>query len=275
MVKRNGVVVDFNQQTLERSLARSGASKDLAGTIAEEIGSTINDGESTGAIYRKAFEMLNKRARHIAMRYSLKRALFRFGPTGFPFEKFIAELFRKKGYATQTNIHLKGRCINHEVDVLAIGKERIAMEVKFHNEMHTRSDVKSILYVKARFDDLLGRTNAPLSFRKNKGVVDKCMFVTNTKFTKNALDYASCTGVTVLGWGYPPHKNLQTYIQESDLHPITCLSTVPSALMRDLFSKGVVTCKGLLEQESILHALPDVDSVISEAEMLCTPSGRQ
>lgn len=272
IVKRNGVVVDFDKAILERSLSRAGASRDLVHAIARDIESSIRDGDTTDLIYKRAFEMLYERAQQAAMRYSLKKALFSLGPTGFPFEKFIAELFRRKGYATQTNIHLQGGCISHEVDVLAISSERIAMEVKFHNDVHIRSDVKSVLYVKARFDDLMGRSGSLFSFRK--GSVDKCILVTNTKFTKNALTYAKCAGVSLLGWGYPFRSNLQTYIQDVDAHPVTCLPSLSTSLMRGLFSEGVVTCKGLLERDDLLRALPNTDMIVSEARMLCTPEGR-
>ena len=273
IVKRNGVVVDFNGGILERSLLRSGASKEVAHGIATDIEKIIRDGDTTSVVYKKAFEMLYERSRHVAMRYSLKKALFNFGPTGFPFEKFIAELYQRKGYVTQTNVHLQGGCITHEVDVLAIRKERIAMEVKFHNDMHIRSDVKSVLYVKARFDDLLGKTSSALSLRK-KGAVDKCILVTNTKFTKNALAYAECAGVQLLGWGYPFRNNLQSFVQEVNAHPVTCLPSLSLSLMRGLFSEGVVTCKGLLERDDLLRALPNTDTIVSEAKMLCRADGR-
>ncbi len=274
VVKRNGVVVDFDKKILERSLLRSGAERDLARDITIDIEQLIRDGDSTDMVYKKAFEMLYERARSVAMRYSLKKALFGLGPTGFPFEKFVAELFQRKGYATQTNVHLRGGCIAHEVDVLAIRSERVAMEIKFHNDMHIRSDVKSVLYVKARFDDLLGRTVSTFSFRK-KGSVDKCILVTNTKFTKNALAYAKCAGVSLLGWGYPFRDNLQSLIQKVDAHPVTCIPSLSPSHMRALFAEGVVTCRGLLERDDLLRSLPNTDTIVSEAKMLCRPDARR
>ena len=267
-------MVDFDRSILERSLTRSGAPPELARHLSENIEREITDGDRTDEIYRKAFKLLNENAKPAAMRYSLKKALFNFGPTGFPFEKFIAELFRRKGYTTTTNVQLQGSCISHEVDVMAVSRERIAMEVKFHNSMHIRSDVKAILYVKARFDDLTGQSGGwnPL---KRGGVVDRCILVTNTKFTRNALTYAKCAGVTLLGWGYPYRENLQTLIKELDAHPITCLPSISTTTAKDLFSKGIVTCRGLVEREDILKQLPKAQEIIKEAELLCTPEGRK
>ncbi len=273
VLKRNGTVVNFEKGILERSLRRSGAPHDLAQTIAADIEKGMADGDSTDMVYKEAFEILNERAKNVAMQYSLKKALFNLGPTGFPFERFVSEIFKRKGYATATNVHVKGHCITHEVDVLTTEPERIAMEVKFHNDMHTRTDVKSVLYIKARFDDLTSRTAG--MFSKRKGAVDKCILITNTKFTRSAITYADCAGVSLLGWGYPYSNNLQTCIQEVDAHPITCLPSLSQSAARDLFSEDVVTCRGLLEREDLLSNMQNADTIAAEAEMLCTPSGRR
>lgn len=272
ILKRNGEVVPFEEGVLERSLRRAGASGDFARRIVGEIETDIRDGDSTGEIYKKAFHILYEREKRVAMQYSLKKALFSFGPTGFPFEKFIAEIYRRKGYAVTTNVHLRGKCVSHEVDVLTSAPEHIAMEVKFHNDMRIRSDVKTALYLKARFDDLTA-PSGPFSLKK--GAVDRCIFVTNTKFTRNAINYASCAGITLLGWGYPYRENLQTYIQEVDAHPITCLPSLKTATVKELFSRGIVTCRGLLEERQTLRALSIPDSIAVEAEMLCRPEGRR
>ena len=140
--------------------------------------------------------------------------------------------------------------------------------------MHIRSDVKAILDGKARVDDITGKTNRwnPL---QQGGVVDRCILVTNTKFTKNAITYAKCAGVPLLGWGYPYRENLQVLIKELDAHPITCLPSVSTATAKELFSQGIVTCRGLIEQEQILKSLPKADEIRAEAELLCTPEGRK
>lgn len=277
IVKRDGSVVVFDRTILERSLMRTGASKEHAAGIAEDIERQMRDGDTTSLVYKRAFDLLSERSKHAAMRYSLKRALFSLGPTGFPFEKFVGELFRRKGYVVSTNVHLKGTCVSHEIDVFATkpdGTERTAMEIKFHNDMHTRSDVKSVLYVKARFDDLLGKPTSILA-RKRKGSVDSCLFVTNTKFTRNALQYATCAGVSLLGWGYPYNNNLQTWVRDVDAHPITCLPSVSSSIARQLFDQGIVTCQGLLENPDLFRSLPNADTIAGEASLLCTPSGRR
>lgn len=275
IIKKNGAVVNFERRVLVNSLINAGASKDIAKAITLQIESEISDGDSTVLIYKKAFNMLHNKFKGVAMRYSLKRALFNLGPTGFPFEKFVAEIFSRKGYATVTNVHLKGICIEHEVDVFATGKERIAFEAKFHNDTHTRTDIKAILYVKSRFDDLMGVTlkNRIFSMSK-KGIADRCILITNTKFSSSAIKYAKCAGVEIIGWGYPYKNNLQTMIKDVDAHPITCIPSLSKSKLKELTDFGIVTCKGLLEKKEILSSLSNSDEVEKEARMLCIPEKR-
>ena len=75
---------------------------------------------SSESIYTRAFEILRKDENMpVAARYSIKRAVFALGPSGFPFEQFIAEILRGHGWRTTTEVTLTGRCAAHEVDVLA------------------------------------------------------------------------------------------------------------------------------------------------------------
>lgn len=276
IVKRTGGVVEFDPGIFKRSLMRAGATRELAEKLAVEIERSIKDGDSTNAIYKNAFTSLHEREKKVAMQYSLKRALFGLGPTGFPFEKFVAEIFRRKGYDTKTNLHLRGGCISHEVDVFAENnRERVAMEVKFHNNMTIRSDVKALLYIKARFDDLLGKTGKPGKGFFKSPPVDRCVLVTNTKFTKKAIEYAECAGVDLLGWNYPFAAGLPEYIKEVDAHPVTSLPSLSQGTVQSLFNEGIVTCRTLVEEKKILHALPNSSEVEKEIGILCTPEGRK
>lgn len=56
----------------------------------------------TQEIYRHAFSLLRQHQTPAAARYSLRRALFGLGPTGFPFEVFLGRLFESDGYTVKT-----------------------------------------------------------------------------------------------------------------------------------------------------------------------------
>ncbi len=73
----------------------------------------IKNGMTTSAIYKHAFSFLKKTKYPVAMRYSLRKAVMELGPSGFPFEKYVAEILRRKGYTARTGASLKGFCVTH------------------------------------------------------------------------------------------------------------------------------------------------------------------
>ena len=121
--KANGQIEDFNEKKLLNSLIRSGAEKDDAREVVKEIMSQITPHMSTRKIYRLAHRYLKQYNRASVLRYSLKEALLRLGPSGYPFEKYVGELLRSIGYEVQVGLILEGRCVSHEVDVYAENKE--------------------------------------------------------------------------------------------------------------------------------------------------------
>jgi hypothetical protein len=206
-----------------------------------------------------------------AVSYSLKRSLMSLGPTGFPFEQFIGEIFKAKGYKTLTDQMVQGHCVNHEIDVIAYNEDRLLMaEVKFHNELGLKSDLRVALYVKARFDDLKG-----VNFEyggKNMHMTDG-LLITNTKFTERAIQYGSCAGVNLIGWNYPTKGNLHDLIQETGLHPVTCLTSLNVAEKKLLLDKQIVNCKSLMHNAPLLDEVigdkSRIHAVLTEAGKVC------
>jgi hypothetical protein len=171
------------------------------------------------------------------------------GPTGFPFEQFIAEIFRTKGFETQTDFIAKGECADHEIDIVAWNEEKLIMvEAKFHNDLGIKSDLKVVLYIKARWDDLM---EATFNFGKERKL-DEGWLVTNTKFSESAIKYAKCRNMKLVGWNYPEQGNLQDLIEEAHLHPITCLNSSTPSDEKLLIEAGIVLCKQAHDNPDIL-----------------------
>jgi hypothetical protein len=267
VVKMDGEKELFDIHKLRGSLRRAKASEETIEMIVEKIEQELFEGMSTGEIYRHAYEMLEKAEKHIAARYSLRRALADLGPTGFPFEFFIGELFRAKGYTVRTGEMVQGRCVEHEVDMIAENEtEMITMEIKFHNSVKIKSDMKVALYVKARFDDIMSGQGT--SDKKREG-----WLLTNTKFTRNVLRYAECSGLKIVSWSYPENASLQTMIEETGLHPLTCLSTLPKREMTLLLNEGVVLCRDIKTSRHLLEkyglSSEVIDRIQHEATSIC------
>ena len=119
ITKASGESVPFSADKLKLSLERAGANEDEIDRIIEEISSELYEGISTKKIYRTAFNLLKKDSGHLAAKYHLKRAIMELGPSGYPFEKFIGEILRYQGYKTTVGEIVQGKCVNHEIDVIA------------------------------------------------------------------------------------------------------------------------------------------------------------
>jgi hypothetical protein len=250
VVKADGTRELFQPSKLERSLKKAGASSKMVSNILSHVNTHLSQDITTHEIYKHAFELLNKEDQPIAIKYSLRRAIADLGPSGFPFEDFIAEIFRYKGYKAETGKIVKGFCVEHEVDVVAWTNEKLIMvEAKFHNELGTKSDLKVALYVKARFEDLF---KMKFDFDGEKSL-NEGWLVTNTKFTSTAIEYGSCQGgIKMVGWNYPPEDNLHDMILEAKLHPLTCLTSLGGFEKKELLSQGVVLCKTIFEKPELL-----------------------
>lgn len=248
IVKANGQREIFLPDKLRNSLIRARATPSVAESIALHVEKELSDGMTTKDIYRHAFELLEKKLKPVALRYSLRKAVMDLGPSGFPFEKFVAEIFKAKGYKTETGVVMLGECVPHEVDVVAWNENKlIIVEAKFHNVLGIKSDIKVALYIKARFDDL---ANTFFDYG-GKRKIDESWLVTNTKFSEQAIHYAECKNMKLVGWNYPQKGSLQDLIEDASLHPITCLRSISGSEKQMLLTAGVVLCKSIEEDPQL------------------------
>ena len=269
ITKASGVQGKFSSEKLRASLKKSGADDNTVENILFEIESILYDGISTKKIYQAAFNMLKKGLKSNAGRYNLKRAIMALGPSGFPFEKYIAAIFEWQGYKVQTQLFLEGACVTHEIDVLAENEDHFLLtECKFHNSLGIVSNVKIPLYVHSRYRDVQN------NWQKTSGKPLKCCVVTNTKFSADAVKYAVCAGLRLLSWDYPPKESLRNLIDESGLYPITCLTSLTNKEKETILVEGIVLCKELLKREALLHdlriSLTRIPNILSEIKSLCS-----
>ncbi len=269
ITKANGERELFHPEKLYGSLVNSGARADIAERITGEIASELTEGDRTTDIYKKAFRQLRKLERPAAARYSVKRALLELGPSGYPFEDFLGELYRRRGYTTSNRRIIPGRCVEHELDLLASRDDvRLAAEAKFHNNSGIKSDIKVALYVQARFDDI----KAGAAYQSDHDFTDR-MLITNTKFTEQAVIFAECVGLTLLSWDYPKEDNLRQLIEKTGVHPLPCLTTLSRAHKQYLMERGVVLCRQLHEHPDELDELglsgDRRDALFREVNHLC------
>lgn len=253
ITKASGEKESFDPTKLENSLLRAGATAEIVDDILETVSRDLKPGTTTKQIYHEAFVLLGKKNRPLAANYSLRRAIMDLGPSGFPFEKLIAEIFNRKGYTTEIGKRIRGACVEHEIDILAYnGNELHLVEAKFHNQLGVKTDTKVALYVKARYDDL---AKTEIAIGDQKKVMTKGWLVTNTKFTHNAIHYGKCQNLEFVGWNYPAKGNLHDMILETGLHPLTCLTTLSKSEENVLLDRGLVLLRQLKADPSSLDML--------------------
>lgn len=261
VIKASGEKEEFNAKKFRRSLLRAGASEQDIDKLIKDV-QVNKELETTHDIYKYAFNYLSRIKTSLASRYNIKNAMFQLGPSGYPFEQFLAKLFEALGYRTVTDRKLLGKCVMHEVDVvLEKNKSFYIVESKFHNAHGIKSDVKITLYVQARFLDINADSHKEFY---------KAWAVTNTRFTTDAIQYANCVGMNIMDWSYPKENSLSYLIDKFGLHPITTLASLSSKQKKDLINKNIILCKQIIENKNVLKILKlsdkKIDKLIVEAQ---------
>ncbi len=268
--KADGTSELFDPERLIASLRRAGAGAHAAERIAATVSDSIVPGSTSKEVYTRAFSLLRKEARPVAARYALRRALLEFGPSGHPFEDFVSQLFIAEGWKVETRKMIRGKCVMHETDFYAShpgSGEYLAAELKYHNDPGYKTDLKVALYVKSRFDDIFS-----CDPEVRACPIDRGLLVTNTKFTSEAVAYAECAGVELLGWSYPVQNSLYDRMCSAKVYPITALTGLSRSEKRLLIDHRVVTVGEILADRTKLDHLrlsaDTVGEVLAEAEGL-------
>lgn len=271
IINASGEKVDFSIEKVGRSLRKSGADEKSITQILNSIQAELYDGITTKEIYNRAYKLLRKKDSLLASRYKLKKAIYELGPTGYPFEKFIAALLENSGYKVEVGKIIQGNCVSHEIDVIAI-KDNVKqfIECKFHSEQGRYCNVKIPLYIHSRFRDIETFYQAkhhPEEFF-NEGWV-----VTNTRFTVDALQYGKCVKLQLLSWDTPKGSSLKERIDKAGLYPITVSSLLTQREKQFLLSRDVVLCRHLIEDKFFLDHLGVSDTrkkkILKEMQQLC------
>lgn len=251
ITKANGDRVEFSPNKVITSLRRAGASEDMIHEVLVTISQELYPGISTKEIYNLAFRLLKENNRIIASRYKLKKAIYELGPTGYPFERFIAAILENSGYKSEVGKIIQGQCVTHEVDVIATNKEEnILIECKFHSEEGRNCNVKVPLYIHSRFRDIQEHRKTT-----GKALYTQGWVATNTRFTADALEYGRCSGLYLLSWNHPKKGSLKQRIDHFGLYPITVSTLLTQREKQFLLNRDVVLCKDLIKDKFFLDHL--------------------
>lgn len=249
--KASGEEEPFRVNKLKQSLRNAGAEEEVIEKIAEDISSWIYDGISTQKIYSRAFSLLKKKKYYAASRYKLKKAIMELGPTGFPFEHFIGKILEVQGFETEVGQVLNGKCVTHEVDVIATqGKKQYFVECKYATSPGKIFSIQVPLYIRSRVNDIIDKRKDDEKF---KDFSFHGWVVTNTRFSTDAINYGTCSGLHLLSWNYPAQNGLKDIIDRRKVFPITVLHNLTIAQKQQLMKKGIVICRQIRENPEVLE----------------------
>ena len=240
--KASGERAEFDPEKIKRTCLRAGATRKLAEEVAKEVGRKAYNGISTRKILRMTIRLLERKMPHVAAKYDLKGAIMRLGPAGFAFENLVAEVLSEYGYKTFPHTILQGACVDHEIDIIAEKGSKCAMiESKYHNAPGIYTGIKDALYTYARFLDL--REGAKIGRCRN---FDDVWLVCNTKFSKDAIRYAACKKMKLIGWSWPRAASLQRMLDTKKMYPITTLRKLDRESMKKMSRARLMLCKDLV-----------------------------
>lgn len=246
VIKASGEKEAFSEKKVLMSIRRAGVPEPLQNEALLHVKEKIYENIPTSEIYHHITEFLEKSPEPFTRaKYSLKNAIMALGPTGFPFEDFVAKILEAMGYTTETRVILQGKCISHEIDVIAVKEnEKIMIEAKFHNLPGTKTDSHVAMYTKARFDDV-----------KERHKFTGAWVITNTKATIDAFIFGDCVGLKVIGWSLPEGESLRDIVEKKGLLPITALTSLTHEQHKKLLENHIVLCKELSNTPDALFLL--------------------
>jgi hypothetical protein len=263
VIKATGEAEPYSEDKLISSIRRAGIPKELQDKVLLHVKEKLYDDIPTSILYHHIKEYLKHSEKpYASARYSLKQSIMDLGPTGYPFEDYISHIMRSQGYETSVRNIVRGKCISHEIDVIATKQDdKIMVEAKFHHFPGTKTNVHVSMYTKARFDDIRDQHHFTHSW-----------LVSNTKITTDAIAYGACYNMRITSWDYPVSNSLRAIIEREQLFPITALLQLSHTQKIQLLEQGIVLVKDLLKNREALHILHipthREEDVLAEAQHL-------
>ncbi|MEM5815183.1 MAG: ATP cone domain-containing protein [Candidatus Aenigmatarchaeota archaeon] len=243
VTKANGTKESFDKNKIINTCLKLKLNYQQAQEVVKKIEKKVYDGISTKKILKMIFRYAKLYRPSIGYQVDLKESISLLRPKP-DFEKFIGIVFSVLGYKTETNLILKGACVEHEIDVVAKkNEETIIVEVKHHVNPHKYTGLDVFLEVNSTLEDLkegfkIG--NHPYNF-------SKALVICNTKISEHAKKYSLCKKIEAIAWKYPENFGLEKIIEENKIYPITFLKEISSFELQKLGDCGIVTIKQLLD----------------------------
>lgn len=243
VTKADGRKQPFDKSKVIRTCLKMHATEQEAREVADKVEKKIYDGIPTNKVLKMIFTFLKEYKPEIANQIDLREAISLLRPKP-DFEIFVLLLLKEFDYSATGSQLIKGKCVEHEIDAIALKDSQVKyVEVKHHFMHHTYTGLAVFLESQAVFEDLVEGFKSGL----NRINFNRALVVCNTKFSEHALQYAGCKGIDFIGWSAPSDQGLEQMIEEKKLYPITLLKSLDRKTEEKLGDAGIVLLKQLVE----------------------------
>jgi hypothetical protein len=245
VTKADGSRQLFDREKVVRTCLRMGASREIAESIAEKVEGRVYDGIRTSKVLQMTLRLLRGYKPAVRHVLDLRRGLSLMDSKP-EFERFVQVLLAHSGFEVSSNRLVKGRCVEHEVDAIAMkGGVTYFVEAKHHVNYHTPTGLDESRIARAILEDVTEGFEVGSCDLK----IDRAMIVTNTRYSEHAMRYGKCRNILQIGWSSPAILSLQSMIEEKNLYPLSCLRGLKRQTKTKLVNSGIVLMKQLFDEK--------------------------
>lgn len=239
ITKSDGQIVHFDRTKLANTLQKTGTDKKTIKSVINAVEPKIKNKMKTSDIFQMIQTELYRKKPWAAARLNLRDAIFKLGPAGYNFEKYVAAILTAYGYKTQLPDELQGACVTHEVDVTAEKNGRTSfIEAKFRHDFRGTVAVKDTLATWARFLDLVDGARVGLCPH-----FDEAWIVTNARFTEQSLQYGHCKNMMLIGWNHPHERTFASMVDVNSLYPVTIIRDLSNHEVEAFAQADIMLCR--------------------------------
>ncbi len=243
VTKFDGRNEKFSREKIVSACLNVGLDRQKADEISRRIEGRVKGGLYSEDIYRMITEEAG--GKHSKL-LRLREAISRLDPRSF--EIYVKRILENNGYTCTWNRIFDGKCIDHQVDVVAEkGGKKYIVECKHHRNPHRYLGLGVALQVQARLEDIL-----------DKGDNYMAWLVTNTKFSEHAKTYAGKKDILMTGWRYKSEFALDSLVHGSKMYPVTLLDA-STETRRKLLANSAVTVSDVEERKDIMNIVGERD----------------
>src|SRR3972149_2392994 len=114
VINRDGSEAVFDDNRIIHTMERVGVPRELYDRVLAHIKEKVQADNtiSTDEIFYHIREFLIDKDKKSALRLNLRQAIFELGPTGFPFEKYLGEIFESQRYKVEVDLIMEGECVS-------------------------------------------------------------------------------------------------------------------------------------------------------------------